>query len=163
MRVGAVVAALPGKIRMDTALGTAIENDQAPYITYPLASARLEASIVFPKFLRARTNPRYNCHGLTFGSRRTAILSDAEITTILQEDGYSPVVDRKDVLPGDVVVYFAADGTIEHSAVVASRPLAPFYVPEVFSKWGPGGPELLHAATDCPYAVGDLRYYRVMP
>lgn len=150
-------------ILLDTAKGVPVPNTQATSITHPLASEALERSIAFPSQLRARAHPRYNCHGLTFASRRTAIHEDREVGRILQDDGYRPV-DMRYALPGDIAIYFTDRGSIDHSALVVSKPEPPTWVPFVCSKWGVIGPEVYHLATQCPeYAIANIRYYRILP
>jgi hypothetical protein len=69
----------------------------------------------------------YNCHGLTFASRRSN-LEFSEIFQILEEDDYQHV-DRKDVMPGDIVVFISTGqikgstpGDVEHSGIVVEHP-----------------------------------------
>jgi hypothetical protein len=64
---------------MDTALGNPIRNFQAPELGHPLAAAAIEAKVRPPSEIRANAHPRYNCHGLTFGSRRSAINEEQDI------------------------------------------------------------------------------------
>src|SRR2546430_14604689 len=95
----------------------------------------LQASVRPPSKLRTDPNPRYNCHGLTFASRRTCVLDENEISRILQEDGYEPV-GREAVLPGDIAVYYSNNGSsIDHSGIVVSAPEGPGGVPMICSKW----------------------------
>jgi hypothetical protein len=158
------MATAPGQdILLDTSAGSAVPNVQASVLLYPVAAQALQQNVALPSILRMNSHPRFNCHGLTFASRRTAVLNDREINQILAEDDYQ-VVAVADVLPGDVALYFSPIGTIDHSAVVASIPAPPLYIPFVFSKWGAHGPEVYHPANQGPgYAVGDIRYYRVRP
>jgi hypothetical protein len=81
----------------------------------------------FPNAKRRHVGPcnTYNCHGLTFGARRAAITSG--ISEILIEDDYAQI-DTKDVLPGDIAVYYSTGteigsvrGDIEHSGIVIKR------------------------------------------
>ena len=69
----------------------------------------------YPEGIHRPTEPtrKYNCHGLTFGSRRTWISKASEIAKLLQEDDYE-LVDLNQILPGDIVVYFQ-NGDAEHS------------------------------------------------
>jgi hypothetical protein len=53
----------------------------------------------------------YNCHGLTFASRRTAINDPVAVRKILAEDEYIRV-PQGDTLPGDVVIYVSQEGDI---------------------------------------------------
>lgn len=151
-------------IRLDTSQGTPIPNDQATAIPHPLAAQRLVGRVAFPAVLRVSPHPRYNCHGLTFASRRAAVLADTDVTLIIQEDGYRSI-QTPDVLPGDVAIYFAHNGGIDHSAIVVSKPDDLTRVPFVCSKWGVIGPEVVHLATDTTprYDISDIRYYRCDP
>lgn len=151
-------------ILCDTADGRPVPNSQATSISHPLAARALEDAVKLPARLRVRAHPRYNCHGLTFASRRTAVLADTDVQQILDDDRYTVVADKRDVLPGDVAIYFTNDGGIDHSAIVATIPSSPTWIPFVVSKWGVIGPEVYHLATDCPdYAVGRIQYYRCSP
>lgn len=71
---------------------------------------------------------KYNCHGLTFASRRTWIGKAVEVAKILQDDEYE-VIDLRELMPGDIVVYFL-NGDAEHSGVV----LEVGYIPTILSK-----------------------------
>ncbi len=95
---------------------------------------------------------QYNCHGLTFASRRTWIYNASEIQKILKEDDYKEVAE-KDVLPGDIVLY-TENGDIEHSGIVIS--LDPL---RILSKWGPSQ-EVIHRLRECPYS-GGVTYHRI--
>lgn len=155
--------ALGQDLLLDTTAGNPVANEQAQQIQHPLASLALEAQVKAPSALRLRSHPQYNCHGLTFASRRTAVIDDADVLQILSDDGYEQV-DKRVVLPGDIAVYYSSKGGIEHSAVVVSRAEAPSYIPFVVSKWGVIGPEVYHLATTGPdYAVGNIIYYRQSP
>jgi hypothetical protein len=98
----------------------------------------------------------YNCHGLTFASRRGAIHSSEDVRLILADDAYVRI-DEKKITPGDVLLY-VADGDIQHSAIVIGTNEL---VPQVISKWGVMGPEVVHFANDCPYDFSNHEYHRV--
>lgn len=97
---------------------------------------------------------KYNCHGLTFAARRTWIWKASEIAKVLRDDEYQEV-DLKEILPGDIAVYYS-NGDAEHSGVVMRT--AP--VPVILSKWGVGQ-EVLHNVNDCPYDSSKVVYYRI--
>ena len=70
-------------------------------------------------------------------------------------------IDMADSLPGDIVVYFAGDGNVEHSGIVVRGPSQDtFNLPIVVSKWGEGS-EVIHLLTRCDYSMADIRFYRV--
>lgn len=99
---------------------------------------------------------KYNCHGLTFGSRRTWIDEATEVKKILLDDEYVEV-GRGEVLPGDVVVYYV-DGDVEHSGVVVDR--GDIAGPLILSKWG-FCHEVIHRIPECPYDAGHVVFYRI--
>lgn len=97
----------------------------------------------------------YNCHGLTFGSRRTWIANASEIAKIIEEDDYEEV-DRIDILPGDIAVYFV-NGDAEHSGIVVKETDRG---PLILSKWG-SCHEVVHLVYEAPYDASSVNYYRV--
>jgi hypothetical protein len=131
----------------------------------PMPGELLEASDLKKKFLGAIHRPTavsytYNCHGLTFGSRRTQIVDPAEVRKILTEDGYQKI-GADEVLAGDIVVYIGEEGDIEHSGVVVEIDRTMLIaIPKVLSKWGVAH-EVVHRLSDCPYVATNIEYYRV--
>jgi hypothetical protein len=106
---------------------------------------------------RCGPSPVYNCHGLTFASRRTRIWTDNAIKLILTEDNYA-IVEKEFVLPGDIVVYYNA-GDAEHSGIVVEAQ-SPMSI-RVVSKFGSGN-ELVHWLYDvAPYDTSDIKFYRI--
>jgi hypothetical protein len=108
--------------------------------------------------LRTRATGRYNCHGLTFASRRTCIEDAAVIEKILEDDNYVPVAPEQ-VRPGDVVIYYD-DGVISHSGIVVEVLPESKRWPKVVSKWGPNGAEFLHWVHRSEYGQ-DYKYFRI--
>lgn len=98
--------------------------------------------------------PVYNCHGLTFGSRRTQV-TDA-VYPILDDDGFDILPSEKDVRTGDIVIYSNARGEAIHSGFIVWRnvvelmPGTKTVIPMVWSKWGKGY-EMVHRIDECPY------------
>jgi len=111
--------------------------------------------------------PVYNCHGLTFGSRRTTVTP--AVLSILEDDGFDPVLE-KEARPGDIVLYSSALGEVIHSGFVVARDRReivagspPIIIPIIWSKWGKGY-EMVHAVGECPYLEEDgnyATYYRL--
>jgi len=107
----------------------------------------------------AEATPRFNCHGMTFASRRTCIFESSELMKILKEDGYE-LIQAAEVSPGDVIVYVSDDGDFEHSGIVVEVPKAlTLNIASVRSKWGKFK-EVIHPANRCPYTY-NVRYYRI--
>jgi hypothetical protein len=101
----------------------------------------------------------YNCHGLTFASRRTQVSSSSEVQHILTEDGYD-IVSIDNALPGDIVIYRAPEtGEFEHSGIVVERK-RDLSGPKVVSKWG-ASQEFVHYYMACPYAPADVTFHRM--
>jgi hypothetical protein len=154
--------ALGRELHMHSACGNHIDNEQLEEIS------AFEAN-QFPAFERtysvgteicSEPTPRFNCHGMTFASRRTGIFRSSTIEQILREDGYVQI-SRDAVKPGDVIVYYDEDGDYEHSGIVIFPPTpARFYVPTVRSKWAKYR-ELIHPGNSCPYNFANVKYFRV--
>jgi hypothetical protein len=102
----------------------------------------------------------YNCHGLVFASRRTNVHGN-DVRMILNGDRYKKRLDPSEVRPGDVVLFVAPDGDIEHSGIVVEPPsLLNGFVPVVHGKWGKFL-EYAHPANASAYKPDHLEYYRV--
>jgi hypothetical protein len=95
---------------------------------------------------------KYNCHGLTFASRRTAI-EGAVIEKILHEDEYSEV-QLENAMTGDIVIYRRGADVLHSGIVVRGFPDL-----LILSKWG-SAHEAIHAVDDCPYP-GYKTFYRI--
>jgi hypothetical protein len=105
--------------------------------------------------------PVYNCHGLTFGSRRTQV-TDA-IFPILDDDGFDQIHSERETRPGDIVVYLSARGEVVHSGFdvwrkeIAITPGTKTVIPMVWSKWGKGY-EMIHRKRNRQSNHWSLRY-----
>lgn len=148
-------------IQLDTARGNPIQNGQI----FEISQFEKNQFLFFEKWqrnaeLRSSPTPRYNCHGMTFATRRTGIFDAEEINKILAEDDYKEI-NQQHVLPGDVILYLSPEGDFEHSGIVVSPPDVDLGVPKVVSKWGKYS-EFVHWANNCPYAFSNARYYRIM-
>jgi len=106
---------------------------------------------------RVRSSRKYNCHGLSFASRRTWIKDPEEIAKILRDDDYSEI-PLAEIKPGDFAIYWK-DGDYEHSGIVVEVAENP-KMAKILGKWG-FCHEVIHWANDSPYS-GEIKYYRVM-
>lgn len=123
----------------------------------PYAGMLLHCESLKRKYSRCLHRPvgptaKYNCHGLTFASRRTAI-EGSFVERILNQDEYTEV-QLVNVMAGDIVLY-RNGADIEHSGIVIKGP--PNFL--ILSKWG-AGHEAIHGVDDCPY-TGLKSYYRI--
>jgi hypothetical protein len=101
----------------------------------------------------------YNCHGMTFGARRTGINLPTEIEKILREDGYRPLnIVTDELFPGDIAIY-RREGEITHSGLIMW--IERGNTPWILSKWGPAYHEAVHRPLDCPYNDAHVSYYRL--
>ena len=150
------VCGFPGSIALSTQLGRDIPNEQVLDVD-PSHEARLRAALQrkFAQVADERRHPSgvYNCHGLTFANRRTAIHDASYVPLILADDGYQKI-KLADVQPGDLVVYYEANEPT-HSGVVLrvieGEPKAVIRSPEIMSKWGAAG-EYVHRFNEGPYS-----------
>ena len=151
-------------INTETAKGNSIDNYQVSEISH--YEKNLFGGYTKEKYptmiIRSEASPMYDCHGLTFASRRTNIDKSTEIEKILNDDEYS-LINERDVLPGDVVLYVDQDdGDISHSGIVVNAEFPPesLSIILVISKWGKFK-EIIHNVNDCPYPKTYKRYYRI--
>jgi hypothetical protein len=148
------------KIVIQTRRGTPISNvqeyDLPPY--YLQLDKEQDEKYQEP-FVFFVSNPSsyYNCHGLIFGSRRSAIWDPQEILKILEEDDYQLVENTSNVQRGDIIIYFGEHGDAEHSGLVIGKREG---LPLILSKWG-YGKEAVHIFSVCPYDSSRVRYYRI--
>ncbi len=107
----------------------------------------------------------YNCHGLTFASKRTGIFDDSIIELILKDE-YTKI-ERHDVIIGDIVVYFSYDNNrkreFDHSAIVVSAGEvagAGILGIKVLSKTR-FYREIVHYVYNHPYTAKEFEFYRI--
>lgn len=154
-----MVIQVRGSLNTETRLGKQIENyfDRSELTDGKKGECRKwEQKHPAANHRRGAASSSYNCHGLTFASRRTGIDDPETVRQVLQHDDYTKI-DRKDLLPGDTVIYVDSDGDITHSAVVLE---VHEIGAKVLSKWGECQ-EVIHAIGDCPYPDTTKEFYRV--
>jgi len=150
------------ELELETSEKNKIPNTQSHEI-YPCEMNELKS--IEPtqgKFLERRTGPTpiYNCHGMTFASRRTGISDPSVVFQILDDDRYVEISEDK-VIPGDIILYFGELNDVEHSGIIVSAPReSPLKVAKVCSKWGKYY-EGIHWANNVPYDYRYIKYYRV--
>jgi hypothetical protein len=150
---------LETEIILQTRKGNNIPNGQNHEFSHFERSQFDQIRQAFPtNIYRTPPNPIYNCHGMVFASRRTGIYDSLSLQRILDEDGYTEV-ERGNVLPGDIIIYFDNTNDFEHSGLVVSwdKQLS---VPLVVSKWGKFA-EVVHWGNQCPYNFANVHYYRL--
>lgn len=129
---------------------------------YDLAGNEVALSDWFAKTYDAKRrsdpSPIYNCHGLTFASRRTTISEPSVVQKIIEDDKYK-IVQPDLVMPGDVIIYYdEVGGEIAHSGIVVELTFLPG-CPNVVSKWGMAA-EFMHRAHVSPYGR-NYEFYRI--
>ena len=147
-------------IALQTRKCTDITNSQITQIDerdYEVQMEKLKAKHIGISIRPKTISGIYNCHGMTFASRRTGI--ETLTWGILKEDNYENV-KNSDILAGDTVLYLSNSGEIEHSGMVLSmdgdKNLASIFV---LSKWGSGS-EVIHSLYNCPYEKSSILFYR---
>ena len=168
-------------IKLDSRASKHIDNFQGSSISNWDKANAADYPQKYPNHkIRSAMSPTYNCHGMTFASRRTCITEDDTIEQILNEDEYN-LIPEADTLPGDVIIYWN-DGSADHSGIIVEQ-IEFGHEPLVFdemhdigislrrqstklfrvvSKWGIGH-EFVHVHTQCPYfeSTTDVRFYRI--
>lgn len=146
-------------IRLETSKKRGIENEQdAGFEWFHLNWARRIVDRYPHACSRTGPSTAYNCHGMSFASRRTSVTKSNAVQMILEDDDYREV-NLEDVLPGDFVLYYSEAGEPNHSGVVVEVG-GNILVPIVCSKWGKAG-EFIHGLRDCPPLYGpEYRFYR---
>ncbi len=151
---------LRGTLVLQSRTGSEVENyfdDRKPAPGIDFASSDARRTYRSARHRPTKPSSRYNCHGLTFAGRRTAIERPEEVERIIREDGYVQV-PRAEVLAGDVVLYYE-NGMPEHSGIVTEvLALGSMWV---LSKWGDLH-EAVHQPHDCMYDASDLRFFRIV-
>jgi len=146
-------------IRLETSKRRGVVNFQDTEIPEKDLRWFRELSKKHPNAIQ-RTNPSgiFNCHGLTFASRRSKILDFPNILKILEDDNWREI-DMKNTLAGDIVIYFDNEGDANHSGIVVQYSQQ-IFVPLICSKWGQGA-EYIHKVSDVPSSYGPItKYYR---
>lgn len=154
-------------IRVDTHRGNPIKNVIEPD---PGERGRRSYALIRKSFGQEWTNRKpscgvYNCYGMVFASRRTAILDDEQIPGILKDDGYAEISEAS-ARPGDLVVYRDRHLGLLHVAVICRRDekLSTLFA---LSKWNSVAGEdehhiHHHCWTDQDYAV-ELEFWTDRP
>lgn len=149
-------------IKLQTSKGTDIPNSQENTehsLLYLKQLNDLKVEYVGSNF-KSGPSQTYNCHGMTFANRRTGIYENEIISRILNDDSYIEI-KRKDIMPGDIVLYFSQDGDAEHSGVILQCPSHQEIAPKILSKWGSSF-EVIHSLYLCPYEKSNIKYYRCL-
>ena len=96
----------PPGIALETTKGWAIPNSKAPPSPATAQADFLRLFATHPAWrLRKLACGQYNCAGLVWATRRTAIYDTAAFWRILQDDGCRQTKDGEPALPGDLALY----------------------------------------------------------
>ena len=151
-------------LNLHTAERNDIDNEQFAFISSYELSQLSSFEHEYPLAL-FKGNPTavYNCHGMTFASKRTGVFEDREIEKILKDDKYIEIKDEKDVMAGDIILYYNETGITHSGTVIQVHPgdhANDLRSIIVLSKWAKHK-EVIHNANYSPYSQGAKRYWRV--
>jgi hypothetical protein len=152
----------PFNLKLETRNQNTIENYQCrDALKYGQLQQAFDLLKDYPRaVIRGNPTGYYNCHGLTFACRRTAVISLKTLDLIFKDDDYQEI-EFDEILPGDLVVYIDdIEKDITHTAFLVGNPEAKTGEIWVVSKWGIG-PEVVHRLQDCPYGKDLKRFYRM--
>lgn len=147
------------QLALQTRKGGVIDNAMNPapaHAGLTLQVAALKRQYNKVKHRDVGPSAKYNCHGLTFAARRTAV-DPTQIQKILNDDGYRKLEISERPECGDIAVY-VEDGDMAHSGIVSGLI---DNIPWILGKWGECH-EAVHAVFDCPYKNPTVTYYRLM-
>jgi hypothetical protein len=146
-------------IKTHTSKDEQIINEQCDTLFFSDLAIADSLEAEFGSKYQGEYNPFYNCHGLTFACKRTAILPDEEIWKIINSE-YKWVKDQKDVIVGDIILYFLGEdeSSILHSGIVVD--VTQFGDIKIYSKVKKGR-EIVHSFKITPYFKGLIKFYRI--
>lgn len=148
----------PQALKLETRRHRWIRNVLRPEAARDQMRARIAVSLgACPRATPVSASAIYNCYGLAFAARRTAIVDEEDVAAILEDDQYRKLPwDPNAWLPGDVVIYRNEQDEIVHAGLVARKsvdlPRGDVAV-YVLSAWGECG-EYLHAIDEVPPLLG---------
>lgn len=148
------------RIELQTSLGNDIPNEQLEFESTLLMQKQLSElkTKYFGAIFRSGPSSMYNCHGMTFANRRTGIYEVENIKIILSDDKFIEI-NKKDLLAGDIALYYSDTGDIEHSGIVVDVNISLLVDIKILSKWGDGY-EAVHSLYICPYELKYIKFYR---
>ena len=145
------------RLRLDTRIGQPIENEVASSSTKQSLAREQILATKFGANWKKRIGPCgiYNCAGLVWASRRTAIYDIAEWDKIYQDDKYRELNGSELPMPGDLAIYSQSEvGYIHVGQVLFLEPgLLPTGnpIPKILSKWDDVSGEYIHYPGDVPF------------
>jgi hypothetical protein len=165
-----------GEIVVQTKTGRSIQNS----VALPPSEKELRDYEVFRRDNGSRWINRkpacgtYNCMGMLFASRRTAIYDAQEVPKILKDDGYRPLKNEEPPRIDDIVMYSSTMGEYFHGGrIIKVEPLV--YTPSggdalfntqyhltVLSKWNDCFGEDQHSLRDVQYAHLNIPFETVV-
>lgn len=148
----------PQALKLETRKHRWIHNVLRPEATRDQMLTRIAVLLsACPRTKLVSASAIYNCYGLAFAARRSAIVDEDDVVAILEDDQYRKLPwDPNAWLPGDIVIYRNGDGAIVHAGVVVNKSvdlLQGDVTIYVLSAWGGHG-EYLHPIDEVPLWLG---------
>jgi hypothetical protein len=155
LEMALLVGTPPKEIILQTRVGHSVPNSQS---CEPDADSRDFYDRIRETHAWVHRKPAcgvYNCFGLVWANRRTAIYEEHSISQILDEDGYRKLRIDEQPLPGDIVIYLRFSDQVRntyHAGVIMElvEQRIGGRVPWVLSKWGGALGEDMHEIRDVP-------------
>ena len=144
-------------LRLDTRTGQPIENEVAAPPTQQSLAREQILTAKFGANWKKRIGPCgiYNCAGLVWASRRTAIYESTEWNKIYQDDDYRELRGNESPMPGDLAIYSQSEVEYIHVGQVLSLELGLLPtgnpIPKILSKWDDVSGEYIHYPQDVPF------------
>lgn len=140
-------------IALATRQGSNIENEQALPPEQEALDAYEKHCLKYTNWSeRVGATGIYNCFGMVWANRRTAIYELKDVAKILDEDEYRELLDGEEPVIGDIAVY-KTDDQIDHVGIVVDfRRVFGFgaKIPVILSKLCDWGGEIFHLQGDLP-------------
>uniref|UniRef100_A0A7V4G6E5 Uncharacterized protein n=1 Tax=Desulfobacca acetoxidans TaxID=60893 RepID=A0A7V4G6E5_9BACT len=155
-----LVGTPPKEIILQTRAGHSIPNTQ---FCEPDANSRARYDMIRKPHSWIHRKPAcgvYNCFGLVWANRRTAIYDEQSISQILNDDGYRKLRIDEQPLPGDIVIYLRYCDQVRDTyhvglIVYLIEQRIGGKVPWVLSKWDGVSGEDIHEIRDVPPSLRD--------
>ena len=148
----------PLALKLETRARRFIRNVMRPEVQPHIMRDRIRIiQEGFPAAVPVSASIVYNCYGLVFAARRSAVVDEEDVQAILEDDSYRSLPwDPAAWMIGDVVLYRNDTGELSHVGIVAKKTedfTTGNIKVHVLSAWGESG-EYFHPIDLVPPLLG---------